>query len=102
MFGALADHTRRDIVRRAINAEEGIVELASHYPMSFAAVQKHIAILERGGLVGKGGGGGGKVVRTNLEGLRVVRHLLDEFEELWRGRIDRMAELIADPKEHDQ
>src|SRR5436190_5017271 len=46
MFGALADHTRRDIVRRAITAEEGIVELASHYPMSFAAVQKHIAILD--------------------------------------------------------
>jgi len=50
MFGALADHTRRDIVRRAITAEEGIVELASHYSMSFAAVQKHIAILERAGL----------------------------------------------------
>jgi len=42
MFGALADHTRRDIVRRAINADEGVVELASHYPMSFAAVQKHV------------------------------------------------------------
>jgi nucleoside-diphosphate-sugar epimerase len=47
MFGALADHTRRDIVRRAINADEGIVELASQYPMSFAAVQKHVAVLER-------------------------------------------------------
>src|SRR5204863_8974584 len=99
MFGALADHTRRDIVRRAINAEEGIVELASHYPMSFAAVQKHIAILERAGLVAKERVGRRKVVRTNLERLRVVRHLLDEFEELWRGRIDRTAELIADPKE---
>ena len=49
MFGALADHTRRDIVRRAIDAEEGIAELAGHYPMSFAAVQKHVAILEAGG-----------------------------------------------------
>src|ERR1700730_11885911 len=87
MFGALADHTRRDIVRRAISAEEGIVELASHYPMSFAAVQKHIAILERAGLVAKE---------------RVGRHLLDEYEELWRGRIDRMADFIADTKEHDQ
>src|SRR5918912_2390902 len=66
MFGALADHTRRDIVRRAIDAEEGIVELASHYPMSFAAVQKHIAILERAGLVTKERIGRRKVVRTNL------------------------------------
>ena len=102
MFGALADHTRRDIVRRAIDAEEGILELASHYPMSFAAVQKHVAILERAGLVTKERVGRRKVVRTNLEQLRVVRRLLDQYEELWRGRIDRMAELISDPKETDQ
>ena len=99
MFGALADHTRRDIVRRAINADEGIVELASHYPMSFAAVQKHVAVLERARLVTKERIGRRKVVRTNLEQLRVVRRLLDQYEELWRGRLDRMAELIADTKE---
>lgn len=101
MFGALADHTRRDIVRRAINAEEGIVELASHYPMSFAAVQKHVALLERAGLVTKDRIGRRKVVRTNLEGLRVARRLLDQYEELWRGRIDRMTKLVANMKERD-
>jgi DNA-binding transcriptional ArsR family regulator len=102
MFGALADHTRRDIVRRAINADEGIVELASHYPMSFAAVQKHIAILERAGLVTKQRVGRRKLVRTNLDRLRLVRRLLDDYEALWRGRIDRMTELLADTKEIDQ
>jgi DNA-binding transcriptional ArsR family regulator len=94
MFGALADHTRRDIVRRAIDSEEGIAELASHYPMSFAAVQKHVAILERAGLVTKHRIGRRKVVRTNVEGLRVARRLLDQYEQLWRGRIDRMIELV--------
>jgi len=94
MFGALADHTRRDIVRRAIDGGEGVAELASHYPMSFAAVQKHVAILERSGLVTKQRIGRRKVVRTNLEGLRVARRLLDQYEELWRGRIDRMTELV--------
>jgi DNA-binding transcriptional ArsR family regulator len=103
LFGALADPTRRDIVRRAITAEEGIVELASHYAMSFAAVQKHIAILERAGLVTKARVGRRKIVRTDLERLRVVRHLLDEYETLWRGRIDRMADLIiADTTEQEQ
>ena len=95
MFGALADHTRRDIVRRAIDGEEGVAELASHYPMSFAAVQKHVAILERAGLVTKQRTGRRKVVRTNVQGLRVARRLLDQYEELWRGRIDRMADLLA-------
>jgi DNA-binding transcriptional ArsR family regulator len=102
MFGALADHTRRDIVRRAIDAQEGVVELANHYPMSFAAVQKHVAVLERAGLVTKERLGRRKVVRTNLEQLRVARRLLDQYEELWRGRIDRMTELIADIKESDR
>ena len=96
MFGALADATRRDIVRRAIGGEEGIAELAGHYAMSFAAVQKHVAILERAGLVTKERTGRRKVVRTNLEGLRIARRLLDQYEELWRTRIGRMADLLAE------
>ena len=96
LFAALADHTRRDIVRRAISAEEGVLELASHYPMSFAAVQKHVAVLERAGLITKQRIGRRRVVRTNLEALRVARRLLDHYEELWRARIDRMNELIAE------
>ena len=99
MFGALADATRRDIVRRAIDGEEGIAELAEHYPMSFAAVQKHIAVLERASLVTKERIGRRKVVRTNLESLRVARRLLDQYEAQWRGRIDRMTDLITDTKE---
>jgi DNA-binding transcriptional ArsR family regulator len=102
MFGALADRTRRDIVRRAIDGEEGVAELADHYPMSFAAVQKHVAILERAGLVTKVRVGRRKVVRTNLEGLRTARRLLDQYEELWRGRVDRMTALVAETKETDR
>jgi DNA-binding transcriptional ArsR family regulator len=103
MFGALADATRRDIVRRAIGGEEGVAELAEHYPMSFAAVQKHIAILERAGMVTKERIGRRKVVRTNLEELRIARRLLDQYEELWRGRVDRMTALVTDDaKEKDE
>ena len=99
IFGALADATRRDIVRRAIDGGEGVAELAAHYPMSFAAVQKHVAILERAGLVSKRRIGRRKVVRTNVETLRMARRLLDRYEELWRGRIDRMTELVTDTVE---
>ena len=98
-FAALADATRRDIVRRAITGEEGVGELARHYPMSFAAVQKHVAVLERAGLVGKERIGRRKVVRTRLEGLRIAQRLLGEYEELWRGRIERMTQLINDTEE---
>jgi DNA-binding transcriptional ArsR family regulator len=67
--------------------------------MSFAAVQKHVAILERAGLVSKRRVGRRKVVTTNLEALRIARRLLDRYEELWRDRIARMTELLSDTKE---
>jgi DNA-binding transcriptional ArsR family regulator len=99
LFGALSDATRRDIVRRATTGEEGVAELAAHYPMSFAAVQKHVAILERAGLLTKQRVGRRKVVRTNVAGLRSARHLLDRYEHLWRDRIDRMTTLIEETRE---
>ena len=99
VFSALADATRRDIVLRALSGREGVAELAGHYPMSFAAVQKHVAVLERAGLVTKERSGRRKVVRTNIEGLRLARGLLDQYEALWRGRIDRMTDLISRTEE---
>jgi DNA-binding transcriptional ArsR family regulator len=95
VFAALADATRRDIVLRALGGHEGVAELAAHYPMSFAAVQKHVAVLERAGLVTKERTGRRKVVQTNIDGLQLARGLLDQYEALWRGRVGRMTELIT-------
>ncbi len=73
-----------------------MAELAAHYPMSFAAVQKHVAILERAGLVHKVRIGRRKVVRTDLAALQRTRRLLDDYEQLWRARVDRMESLMAE------
>jgi DNA-binding transcriptional ArsR family regulator len=102
VFSALADATRRDIVRRALAGAEGVAELAGHYPMSFAAVQKHIAILERAGLVSKQRIGRRKVVRTRVERIRVAQDLLDRYQQLWGGRIERMTDLINDTRENKE
>jgi DNA-binding transcriptional ArsR family regulator len=99
IFRALADATRRDVVRRAIDGQEGVAELAKHYPMSFAAVQKHVAILERAGLITKQRIGHRKVVRTNPAALQAARNLLDRYEDLWLARIDRMNTIITQTKE---
>ena len=101
VFAALADATRRDIVLRALDGHEGVVELAGHYPMSFAAVQKHVAVLERAGLVSKERTGRRKVVHTNVEGLELARGLLDQYEALWRGRVERMTDLITNSEGDD-
>ncbi|MEZ5144574.1 MAG: metalloregulator ArsR/SmtB family transcription factor [Acidimicrobiales bacterium] len=96
VFHALADPTRRDIVRRAVAREHSVSTLARAYPMSFAAVQKHVAVLERAGLVTKRRHGREQLVRTDMEAVRAVNRLLDQLEELWRDRIDRFEDLIAE------
>src|ERR1700729_452954 len=96
IFHALADGPRRDILALAVGGRYSVSALAKRYPMSFAAVQKHVAVLERAGLITKQRIGRRKVVRTNLEALLVARRLLDQYEELWRARIDRMDAFIAE------
>ncbi len=95
LFHALADATRRDIVRRAIRSEHSVSDLASGYEMSFAAVQKHVAVLERAGLVTKAQRGRERLVSTDIAAINKASLLLDQFEELWRTRVNRMSELLA-------
>lgn len=95
LFHALADATRRDIVKRAIKGEHSVSDLAACYEMSFAAVQKHVAVLERAGLVTKTQRGRERLVQTDISAINQASQLLDQFEELWRRRIDKMSELLA-------
>ncbi|HWV87749.1 MAG TPA: metalloregulator ArsR/SmtB family transcription factor [Capillimicrobium sp.] len=95
LFHALADATRRDILRRSIDGELSVSRLADAYPMSFAAVQKHVAVLERAGLVTKARHGREQLVRTDPDAIARAREALDRLELAWRGRVDRMAELLA-------
>jgi DNA-binding transcriptional ArsR family regulator len=96
LFRALADATRRDILRRCMHGEPSLSRLADIYPMSFAAVHKHVAVLERAGLVSKERRGREQLVRTDGDALARARRVLDELEALWRRRVDRMAELLAE------
>ncbi|NQX30043.1 winged helix-turn-helix transcriptional regulator [Microbacteriaceae bacterium VKM Ac-2854] len=96
MFRALADATRRDIVRRTLLAEASVSELADAYDMSFAAVQKHVAVLEEAQLVSKHQRGRERMVRGNPDTIRRAQRLLDGFEQIWRGRIDRLDALLAE------
>ncbi len=95
IFRALADATRRDIVRRTLVAEVSVSQLANGYDMSFAAVQKHVAVLEGAGLVKKQPRGRERMVRGDLECIRQAQRFLDQFEQIWRSRIDRIDALLA-------
>ena len=96
MFRALADATRRDIVRRTLLDEISVSQLAESYDMSFAAVQKHVAVLEEAKLVTKEQRGRERMVRGDPERIRQAQRLLDQFEQIWRSRIDRLDALLAE------
>jgi DNA-binding transcriptional ArsR family regulator len=96
LFQAFADATRRDIVRRVTVGEYSVSGLAALYAMSFAAVQKHVAVLERASLVTKEKRGREQIVRGNHEGLQRARRLLDEYEAIWRQRAGRIADILSE------
>jgi DNA-binding transcriptional ArsR family regulator len=95
MFHALADRTRRDILRRVLAGEHSVSALAASYAMSFAAVQKHVAVLEKAGLITKRRSGREALASGDVEAVRSVGSMLTELEALWRGRIARIDDLIA-------
>jgi DNA-binding transcriptional ArsR family regulator len=95
LFHALADATRRDILHRCVRDGPSVSGLAHVYPMSFAAVQKHVAVLERAGLITKERRGREQLVHTDADAVGRARRVLDELETAWRGRVERMADLLA-------
>jgi DNA-binding transcriptional ArsR family regulator len=95
MFHALADRTRRDILRRVLAGEHSVSVLAGSYDMSFAAVQKHVAVLERAGLLTKRRNGREQLASGDVQAVRSVASMLTELELIWRGRIARIDALIA-------
>lgn len=101
IFAALADPTRRDIVRRVLRHPASVSALAADYAMSFAAVQRHVAVLERAGLVRKERRGREQLVTGDVSTIRAAARLLDHYEEIWRGRIGRIEDLLAGPTGDD-
>lgn len=98
LFGALADPTRRDIFRRAREGRLSVSALAREYPISLAAVQKHVAVLERAELVSKHRAGRESIVRAETDALARAHAELDRLELEWRGRIERIDRILDEDK----
>ncbi|MGH2684039.1 MAG: ArsR/SmtB family transcription factor [Actinomycetota bacterium] len=101
LFHALSDATRRDILRRTLRAEHSVSALARVYPMSFAAVQKHVAVLHQAGLVTKERHGREQLVLGSVATIRRASALLDQLDGVWRSRIDRMSDVLAEQPHAD-
>ena len=99
VFRALADRTRRDVMRQAMSGTLSVSGLARMYPMSTTAVQKHVAVLEEAGLVHLKRHGRQLLVQTDIDAVAKAQALLAEFERLWRGRLERIGDVLAETEE---
>ncbi|WP_344783597.1 metalloregulator ArsR/SmtB family transcription factor [Gordonia caeni] len=102
LFHALSDRTRRDILRRVLAGEHSVTALAEHYDMSFAAVQKHVAVLEKAGLLTKRRSGRKQLASGDVAAVRSVQSMLASIEQIWRGRIARADELLAADRDRSE
>lgn len=95
LFHALADSTRRDILTKAMHGDRSVSAIARDYSISLPAVQKHVGVLTEAGLVTKRRQGREQIVTSNIDAICDARRILDQLEQTWRDRIDRIDGLLA-------
>lgn len=101
-FHALADPTRRAMLQALSLGPHNIGELAAPHSMSFAAVSKHLRVLELAGLVRRRIDGRSHICRIEPAALRTVERWIAERRTAWEGRLDRLGAYLAthpDPTE---
>jgi DNA-binding transcriptional ArsR family regulator len=95
-FAALADPTRRAILARLAEGEATVTELAAPLPMTWQAVSKHLAVLERAGLVERGRVAQQRPTRLSAGPLREAVRWLDDYREFWDESFDALDERLRD------
>lgn len=94
VFQALADETRRDILRRLINGEQTITQIAQKYSISFAAVAKHLNVLEAAALIIKKKQGRTQVIKANPNTIASTTDYLKRYEQMWDEKFNKLEEVI--------
>ncbi|MEV4712340.1 helix-turn-helix transcriptional regulator [Micromonospora sp. NPDC049374] len=102
VFGALADPTRRGVLRRLGRGPTTVGELASQFPMTLPSFMKHVRVLESSGLIQTAKVGRVRTCVLNRERLAVIDHWLAEQRRIWEERTDRLELFVTDPEEHQQ
>ena len=92
VFATLSDPTRRAILARlAEDGEVTVNALAEPFPVSVQAISKHLKVLERAGLITRGRTAQLRPSRLECAPLRDAANWLEQYREIWEGRLDRLA-----------
>ena len=99
VFGALADPTRRLVIRELGRGPASVGDLARSTPMTLPSFMKHIRMLERTGLIHTAKSGRVRTCTLNRQRLAAVDGWLAEQRAIWEGRTDRLEQFVTSPKE---
>lgn len=102
VYGALADGTRREIVRALAQGEANVGRLAERFPMSFAAVSKHVKVLERAGLIERDKRGHEQWLRLKPEPLAQASGWLQLYQSFWETRLGALEALLLEEEQRKQ
>ena len=97
-FAALADPTRRAILARLASGEASVTELAERFPMTQAAVSKHLKVLERAGLISRGRDAQRRPSRIDGRPLADATRWLERYRKIWEGNYERLDALLDELK----
>jgi len=95
VFRALADPTRRAMLRSLAAGQQNIGELAAPFRMSFAAASKHVRVLERAGLIRRRIEGRSHICQLDMSPLKTVNDWLQFYQHLWSKRLDALEAVLA-------
>jgi DNA-binding transcriptional ArsR family regulator len=95
-FAALADPTRRAILKRLASGEASVTELAEPFDISLPAVSKHLKVLERAGLIARGRERQWRPARLQAGPLREVADWTERYRRFWEESYDRLDEYLED------
>jgi DNA-binding transcriptional ArsR family regulator len=99
VFSSLSDGKRRDILRRLINQELSIGEIAKPYDITFAAVSKHLKVLEKAQLIIKRRRGKEQIVQLSPQALKNAAEYLENYQLLWDERFQNLDKLLKQMQE---
>ncbi len=101
VFGALADPTRRAILARLATGQTSLMELAQPHKMSLVAVQKHVRVLERAGLVETEKEGRVRRCTLQPQPLRTAAEWIEFYQKFWEDQFDALEQYIEEMKKED-
>jgi DNA-binding transcriptional ArsR family regulator len=102
IFAALADPTRRAILARLANGDASVTELAEPFAMSMPAVSKHLKVLERARLIGRGREAQSRPCRLEPEALKEAAGWIEKYRRFWEESFERLDEYLREVQEQGE